>query len=220
MQAFYNFLVGPLAWVTFIVFFGGLIWRFVNLNQIRKQKDAVVGAYLSPKYGLRSVVMWSIPYATRNMRLNPVMTGVAFAFHICLLLAPIFLSAHVILLDMGTLGLSWPTLPDVVADTMTVIVILGACYFVYRRIALPQVAYVTDAKDFALLAVVALPFLTGFLAYHQIFNYQFMIILHILSGEIMLMLIPFTWLAHMILAPMVRAYMGSEFGGVRKVKDW
>ena len=124
------------------------------------------------------------------------------------------------LLDMGSLGLSWPTLPDHVADIMTAVVILSVCYFAYRRLAFPQVAYVTSAKDFLLLVLVVMPFLTGFLAYHQILPYKFMITLHVLCGEIMLILIPFTWLVHMIFGPMVRAYIGSEFGGVRHAKDW
>jgi nitrate reductase gamma subunit len=47
-----------------------------------------------------------------------------------------------------------------------------------------------------------------------------MTIVHILSGEIMLAVIPFTKLFHMVLFPFVRGYMGSEFGGIRMAKDW
>ena len=64
------------------------------------------------------------------------------------------------------------------------------------------------------------PFITGFLAYHQWFGYQFFATLHMLAGEIMLVAIPFTRLSHMIFAPFTRAYMGSEFGGVRHARDW
>jgi len=220
MDALYNFLVGPGAWISFAIFFGGLIYRFYMMHKMAKQKDTWVGVYLSAKYAARSLFMWSIPYMARNMRLNPVMTAVTFLFHISLFLAPIFLMAHVMLIDMGTLGISWPTFPDWLADAMTVVVILSICYFAYRRIAFPQVAYVTYKKDFLLLALVVLPFLTGFLAYHQILPYKFMITLHVLFGEIMLITIPFTWLVHMIFGPMIRAYMGSEFGGVRKARDW
>ena len=74
--------------------------------------------------------------------------------------------------------------------------------------------------DWVVLALVFLPFFTGFLAYHQIGPYKFMIILHIISGEAMLAAIPFTRLSHMLFTPFARAYMGSEFGAVRKVKDW
>jgi hypothetical protein len=41
-----------------------------------------------------------------------------------------------------------------------------------------------------------------------------------LSAELLLVAIPFTRLSHMLLAPLTRAYIGSEFGMVRHVKDW
>jgi len=83
-----------------------------------------------------------------------------------------------------------------------------------------EVKFVTSASDYFLLAVVAAPFITGLIAFHQWFQYELFFILHILSGEIMLMAIPFTRLSHMIFSPFTRAYMGSEFGGIRHAKDW
>jgi nitrate reductase gamma subunit len=71
-----------------------------------------------------------------------------------------------------------------------------------------------------ILAITAAPFITGFLAYHQWIEYRTMLILHILSGETMLMAIPFTRLVHMFYFWFTRAYMGSEFGGVRHARDW
>lgn len=219
MHSLYSFLIGPMAWITFIVFFGGLIYKFYRLFTLAKNKDPFIFNYLSPKFGLRSILAWSIPFVPRNSRLNPIMTVATFSFHICLLLSPIFLMAHVLMLKDG-IGLSWPTLPDGVADIMAMIVIACCIYFAVRRLTVPEAKYVTTPQDFLLLALVAAPFVTGVLAYHQIFDYQLMIVLHVIFGELMLMIIPFTWLAHMMLAPMVRAYMGSEFGGVRNVKDW
>jgi nitrate reductase gamma subunit len=89
-----------------------------------------------------------------------------------------------------------------------------------RRLTLPEVQFVTSASDYVILAIVAAPFVTGFIAYHQWINYQLFLILHILAGEIMLIAIPFTRLSHMIFSPFTRAYMGSEFGGVRHARDW
>jgi hypothetical protein len=79
---------------------------------------------------------------------------------------------------------------------------------------------VTYVSDYLLLAVVMLPFLTGFLAYHQLGPYRPMLILHMLAGEIMLIAIPFTRLSHMLFFFFTRAYMGSEFGNVRNARDW
>ena len=111
-------------------------------------------------------------------------------------------------------------LPDSVADVMTLVVIASCIFFLIRRLTSPEVKFVTSVSDYVILAIVAAPFITGFLAYHQWVGYQLIAILHILSGEIMLMAIPFTRLSHMLFSPLTRAYMGSEFGGIKNAKDW
>jgi nitrate reductase gamma subunit len=153
------------------------------------------------------------------MRKHPVLTIVTFLFHICLIVTPIFLLSHVILWDESW-NVSWWSLPDGVADFMTMIIIAGCIFFLVRRLVSPEVQFVTSASDYVILAIVAAPFVTGFFAYHQWFAYKSFMILHILAGEIMLVAIPFTRLSHMIYSPFTRAYMGSEFGGVRHARDW
>jgi nitrate reductase gamma subunit len=162
---------------------------------------------------------WLIPFGPVNMRSNRVLSGVTTIFHICLLVTPIFLFSHIILWDESW-NISWLPIPELVADIMTLIVIGSCGYFLVRRFKDPTVKYLTTSSDYVMLAIVAAPFITGFLAYHQWFAYSMFLNLHVLSGEIMLMAIPFTRLRHMIFSPLTRAYMGSEFGGVRHTKDW
>jgi len=71
-----------------------------------------------------------------------------------------------------------------------------------------------------LLGLTVLPFLTGFLAYHQFGPYETMLILHIIFSEILLVLIPFTKLGHMILFFFSRAFIGFEMGGRRGARSW
>lgn len=219
MHSLYNFVSGPLAWLAFIIFLGGSLYKLVNLFVLIHKKERFIYSYFSLKYSLRSILHWSTPFATENMRRHPLFTIVTFAFHICLVLTPIFLLAHVTMID-ETWNLSWWSLPESVAEIMTVIVMACCIFFLIRRLVNPEVQYVTSASDYVILAIVAAPFITGFLAYYQWLDYQIMVILHILSGEILLMAIPFTRLSHMLFAPLTRAYMGSEFGGVRHAKDW
>jgi len=219
MHDIYYLVRGPLAWVAFIVFFGGSLYRLLSMAMLAKEKDSVVYAYMSFYYGLRSILHWITPFGSVNMRRHPFITIVTFAFHICLLFVPIFLLAHIILWDESW-NISWWSVSDSVADIMALIVIAGCVFFLIRRVVSPEVKFVTSASDFVILAIVAAPFITGFLAYHQWFGYKFMLILHMLAGEIMLAAIPFTRLSHMLFFPFTRAYMGSEFGAVRHVKDW
>jgi nitrate reductase gamma subunit len=184
-----------------------------------KKKEGYIFTYMSWKYSLRSIFHWIIPFATVNWKRHPALTIVTFAFHICLIITPIFLLSHAILWDESW-NISWWSLPDSLADFMTLVVIACCIYFLIRRLVSPEVQFVTYASDYVILAIVAAPFITGFMAYHQWFGYPYFLILHILCGEIMLVAIPFTRLSHMIFSPFTRSYMGSEFGKVRHSRDW
>ena len=219
MHEIYNFVSGPLTWVAFILFFGGCLYRVTKLILMVKQKEPFIFTYMSWRYSLRSILHWITPFGTENWRRHPILTIVTFTFHICLIITPIFLLSHIILWD-ESFNISWWSLPDGLADVMTVLVILGCIFFLVRRLKLPEVQYVTSTSDYVLLFIVAAPFITGFLAYHQWFAYQLMMVLHIIAGQIMLVAIPFTRLNHMIFSVFTRAYMGSEFGKVRHARDW
>ena len=219
MHALYQFVCGPMAWVAFGLFIGGCLFRLLQLLTLARRNERSIFSYFSFRYSLRSLFHWAVPFGSVNMRLNPTMTVTAFAFHICLLLAPVFLLAHVVLWEEAW-GVRWWTLPDGVADAMTLIVIAACGYFLVRRLRRPEVKYVTSASDFLILALVAAPFITGFYCSLHWPGYQTMFIVHILSGEIMLAAIPFTRLVHMVYALLTRAYMGSEFGGIRHAQDW
>lgn len=219
MHDIYTLVTGPLAWLSFAIFIGGSLFRFVSLFRLAQKKDRAVFEYMSLRFALRSIGRWLTPFATHNMRINPAMTVVTFAFHICLFLAPLFVFAHVIMI-YESFGISYPTLPNGVVDIFSIIVVLSCVFFAARRMMLPEVKYLTTWVDIALLVVVAAPFFTGVLAFHQLAGLQTMTIIHIVSGELMLVLIPFTKLFHMFLFPFIRGYMGSEFGNVRMAKDW
>ena len=171
------------------------------------------------KDGARSLIHWVIPFASRKMRLHPLYTGLSFAFHACVLLTPLFLMGHAVLWQESW-GIRWWSLPASLADGMTVLVILACAIFMIRRLVRPEVRNVTDWSDFALALVVMAPFLTGFVARMQWLPYRTMVILHIVSGALFLLVIPWTRLAHMLWFVFTRSFMGSEFGAVRHARDW
>jgi nitrate reductase gamma subunit len=214
----YAFISGPLVWIAFIVFIGGMIYQFASMLRLAK-KDKVVYPYMSLKYGLRSLLHWLVPFASKNMRIRYETTIVTFAFHVCLILVPIFLTAHVVMFSTAW-GPKWGTLSEGAADWLTILVVLTAIFFLIRRLMLPEIRFVTSASDYLLLAIAAAPFITGFMAHRQWFDYETMVVIHMIAGAVMLMAIPFTRLSHMLFFPFTRAYMGSEFGAVRHAKDW
>jgi nitrate reductase gamma subunit len=117
-------------------------------------------------------------------------------------------------------GVSWWSLPEGVADTMTLVVIFACLFFLIRRLAAPEVRNVSYLSDFLLTLLVMAPYLTGFIAHQQWLPYKPMLILHIVCGALWLLLIPWTRLVHMIWFFFTRSYMGCEFGAVRNSRDW
>jgi nitrate reductase gamma subunit len=211
----YEFVTGPLAWAAFGIFFIGLTIRVVlyvkgldwKLDRVTYRVNTAHGV----KGAIRSVVFWLFPFGTHGWRTHPVFSVTTFVFHVALLVSAIFLPAHNYLLKQKW-GISLFTIPEVVGDLLAVAVMLAAVVFIFRRIALPEVRIITTAYDYVILAIAVAPFLTGFIAYHQWFDYRFWLILHILAGEILLIAIPFTKLSHFVLFFLSRIQIGMDFG--------
>lgn len=218
-NAVFSFVSGPLLWAALIIFAAGSIYRIGNLFFLINRKEPFIYGYMSLSATLRSLAHWLVPFNATSWRLHPAMTVATFVFHLCLVIMPLFLTAHVVMVKLAW-GLGWATLPEQLTDGLTVAVMACCLFFLGRRLVRPEVRYLTTASDYVLLAIAAAPFVSGFMAYHQLGGYNTWLLLHIVSGEIMLVAIPFTRLSHMLLALFTRTYIASEFGNVRQARDW
>jgi nitrate reductase gamma subunit len=214
----YEFVRGPLVWIAFIGFILGVLFKVASMA-IGARKEGTVYPTMDSRYGARSIAHWIIPFGSRNMRLHPVMTVVSFLFHLSLIATPLLVMGHAVLWEQSW-GVSWWSLPPAVADALTLIVVFGGLFFMLRRITAPEVRNVSALSDFLLVLLVISPFLTGFLAHMQWLHYEAMVTLHIVTGAVWLIAIPFTRLSHALWFLFSRAYMGSEFGRVRNARDW
>jgi nitrate reductase gamma subunit len=211
----YQFLTGPLLWLSFLIFFIGLIVRVVwYVRGLSWQMDRVAytkHVFHGIKGALRSIFFWLLPFGTRRWKTRPAMTILFFVFHIGIVITPIFLLAHNIILKERW-GISWATLPGPVADALTIGVFVSALFLVLRRIAFSEVRILTSAYDYLLLAITVAPFFTGFLANLKVAGYPFWLYAHIISGEIMLIAIPLTKLSHIVLFFLSRGQLGMDYG--------
>ena len=220
----YDFARGPLMWVAAIVFAAGVFYRMVQLFVLTRKKEPLLYAGGGTERAVgRSAEERKLERlaAFQNSLLgrHPVVAIVSTVFHTCLFMAPVFLVAHNLLL-YESWGFSFMSLPDAVCDVMTVILLAGGLFFLLRRLVVPQVAAVSSPYDYILLLVTTAPFLTGFFAYHQLFDYRTVLILHMLSGELMLVAVPFTKLGHMVFFFFVRLLVGGEYSLGRGNRTW
>jgi nitrate reductase gamma subunit len=214
----YQLARGPFVWMTFFIFLCGCVYQIVFILSVGHHKKN-----LYPLAGingsLRSFFFGLLPFGSSYMRKNPAFTFVTAIFHLCLLLAPLFLLAHIVLW-YESWKILWWSLPERFADIMTIAVIFSCIFFLGRRFFIPEVKSATSVGDIFLLILVMTPFLTGFLATHQWGPYRPMLITHIVSGEFLIAVIPLTRLGHMFFFWVSRAYMGAEYSKVLQSGDW
>lgn len=222
----YDLIRGPLMWVAAVVFIGGVVYRAIQLFLLTRKKER--DFYTSGAAKERDSSDYSpeerkinliISFKNSLIGKNPVMAIVSFVFHFCLFVAPIFAIGHSLLL-YESWGFSFLSLPDALIDILTIIFLVCALFFLIRRFVIPRVQSISTPYDYLLLFITAAPFLTGFFAYHQWFDYKTVITLHILAGEAMLIAIPFTKLGHMVFFFFVRILVGSEYSFWRGNRTW
>jgi len=208
----YEFVSGPLVWISFGIFFIGLLVRVIAyIKGLDWAKDRVAYSAKGIPGAVKSIVHWIIPFSSQAWKDNPFFTVGTFIFHICLLAVPIFLLGHNILWDESW-GFSLWTLSDNTADWLTLVLFAAVIFLVIRRIVSPVPRLLTTGYDYLIIAIAAAPFVTGYMAYHQWFDYKTTLIIHILCGELMLIAIPFTKLSHFVLFFCSRAQLGMDFG--------
>ncbi|HUU79810.1 MAG TPA: nitrate reductase [Acidobacteriota bacterium] len=213
---FYSFVEGPLLWVAFLTFIIGSLLRAALFVSVSRKRDKVIYQHLSWKYVFATIGRWLLPL-NKDVLKNPVFTISGYIFHICLIVVPIWFSGHITLWQESRLEWSWSAIPDGLADWMTIVFLGIALFFLLRRIISADIRLLSTFSDYFLLVVTALPFLSGYFVTHGTldgigFLGDNMQVIHMLTGELMLILIPFTKLSHYILFFFSRGAAGIEFG--------
>lgn len=213
---------GPLVWAAFIVCGLGIVLRQAQLMHMTGKRETPRMVFERPSDPLgfiEQIRRWRIFLRISVLGTAPCMAVISFIFHVCVLVTPVFLMAHNVLLDTA-FGVSAVSLPEPTTDAMTVAVLFCGIFFLLRRIFVRRVRVISTPSDFILLAIAVGPFLTGYLAYHHMLDYQVMVTLHILSAEILLIMIPFSRFSHMIFFFISRLLIVGEHGRKSARRVW
>ena len=204
-DAIYNLARGPFVWISLMICIVGTIVRTIqfilltnaNKSNIRIQKIPTLKQKFARKSTLNHILRFFSNLKLTILGNSPITILVSCIFHLCLIITPIFLLAHNILIK-ESIGFSLFSFSERITNGLTFIFLICASYFLIRRILLPRLRAITSFCDYMILLITAAPFLTGCLAYYQVFDYKTFIILHMLTGELLLIAIPFTKIYHMV----------------------
>lgn len=205
MDAWIDFAAGPLFRISLAVLVLGLIYRFVVLlGQVVTAWRQAGDRRLPVGTIAGKTLKWIVP--VRLFHQKPVFSFASVLFHVGIILVPLFLAGHVALLS-GFVPEGWPVLGPLAADVLTIVALVGIAILGVMRLTTSTSRGVTQAGDLAILAVLFLLVLFGFFASHPELSplgARWMVLLHILLGDLALILTPTTKIAHCVLFPLTQ----------------
>lgn len=205
MAEWLAFAQGPLFRLGLAVMVLGLLRHLVIVawgisDAYRRTEDKNVSWWRAA----RRTLEWLMPL--RHLGQRRYYTLISVVFHVSAIAAPLFLFAHVRLIDRS-LGVSWWTLPSLAADILTVVAVAALLALLIGRVASRAARGLSRVQDYAIPTLIAVPFVTGFFAAHPALNpfaTDPTLLVHALSADLLLLSVPFTKLAHMALLPLTQ----------------
>jgi nitrate reductase gamma subunit len=204
VDAWIEFGRGPLFRLAFSLTVLGLLRIFVlTVLQIVEAYSRTADKNIPWKDVLRQTAAWLVPVG-RLWRKRPAYSSTSVLFHFGLLTVPFLLAAHIHLWKSAT-GFAWPALPREVADVLTLAVIITGMGLFASRVIDCRSRALSRAQDYLWPVLLVIPFASGYLCSQASLGpsaYRQLMLVHIYSGNLILILIPFTKIAHCVLAPL------------------
>jgi ferredoxin len=170
-------IFGAVVIARMIVFITSIIKSAVRNKSGFPYSLAIFGRFLAPFH--------------RALLKKPIYSILRYVFHACLFIVPIWYSGHISLWTESKLGWSWTAIPDKWADWMTLLLLAVALFLIIRHFATKELRSRSSVKDYFIVLIAALPFLTGYALTHGTFDTipffaDNMWTIHILTGELMI----------------------------------
>lgn len=202
-----NWARGPGLTYATVFMFLGLTLRVLEILSLGRPEELAEVRSSGTEDGLKMILKRSLP-EVKNWRYITA----SYVFHIGLLIVVFFFIPHTQLFR-DVFGVFWGGWPNYIIDFFTVLSIAALLYTLVQRFVDPARRILTRWSDYLAWMVTFLPFLTGYMAYHRLgLDYTTMLALHILSVELLMVLLPLTKLTHAVTFAMSRWYTGSNNG--------
>jgi len=196
---------GPLFRISLAVLVLGLAYRIgVAVTQIVFAWRRAGDQLLPTRAVAAATLKWLLP--ARLLRTRPGYGIASFLFHVGILLVPLFLVGHVALLQ-GWLPGFWPRLMPLASDILTLVAVVALGVLIVSRLGSPLSRTLSKPQDVALLVVLLALMASGFLASHPMLSpvgARPMVLVHMLCGDLVLVLTPATKIAHCVLYPFLQ----------------
>jgi len=226
----YSIIRGPVTTAALLLFTACLIFRVVQFYLATSRLAPRATEKDTPQtvmFNLQKHIQ-SVPQQLRKTRthyrnsifgMTPFTTWLTVVYHVIITAAVFFAAGHNVLLDLSW-GFSFPTIPEKTMDVLTIFVIVVSLYYLIRRAFSAKMKFPLIFRDYLAIIVTAAPFVTGFMAFHQWFDYRTVIICHMISGQLMLLALPYTKLGHLIFFFFGRISLRGELNFLGGSRIW
>jgi nitrate reductase gamma subunit len=207
MEAWIEFGRGPLFRLAFALMALGLL-RIVLLT-VANLAEAYRGSadrIVPWRDVARQTAAWLLPVG-RFWRRRPAYGTLSALFHVGLLAVPLFFAGHVLLWKRST-GFAWPAIPMALANWLTLLTIASAIGLFGGRLFHAGARSLSRVQDYVWPLLLAVPFVTGYACVNLPIGpklYQASMFVHVYAADAIMLTMPFTELAHCVLAPLSQA---------------
>ena len=210
MDALIEFGRGPLFKFSLAIMILGLLRiLLLSLAGIGEALYRAGDRNLDYKAIWKKTVEWLVP-VNRWAKMRPIYSSISILFHVGLLLVPLFLAGHLTLWTASG-GLTIIAMPQFIADALTLMIIVLGPALLIGRIVHSGSRAISRLQDYLWPLLLTIPFFSGFLCVNFGLSstaYNFWMLIHIWAADLILILIPFTKIAHCILMPLTQLVSG------------
>jgi nitrate reductase gamma subunit len=200
MEQWIDFAKGPLFALTFLIMVLGLIRLvIIQIYSIASGKGRKIRNAPWKKIA-KDTLGWVVP-VRHLIPGTKIFSTVSFLCHIGIILVPLFLADHIAMWE-GLLTFNLPQIGYGLADFLTLFTIACLIVLFAFRVFSSRLRSMSKKMDYILLINILIPFVSGYMAMHpnlNPFSWNAVMLIHILSAELLFVLIPFTKLAHVVL---------------------
>lgn len=203
---------GPGLTLAIALFALGMILRLVEIFALGRKPDLAPPKGSPTRGGWQGVANRFLPMPGL-LRQAPITVVGGYLFHGGYFIV-LFLFLPHIALYRELLGFGWPAAANAVVDLAAVVAMGAMIALLVSRLTDPVKRFLSGFEDYLAWGVTFLPLVTGYLAFHHLLlPYTLMLALHLLTAELLLVLLPFTKLIHTFTTFAARWYTGAAFGG-------
>ena len=202
---------GPAFEIATVIMVMGIIVRIIEIVMMGRKENLAAPRGSAAAGGFREIAVRTLPQQGVLQR-SPFTVVMGYVFHIGLFVVIFLLAPHIAVFS-SIIGLSWPALPTMIVDAVSVITILALLAVLIFRLNNKVQRYLSGPMDYVVWALTFLPLLTGYMAFHRIgFSGPALLAIHIMSVELLMVAFPFTKLSHAFTLFLARYYNGAVTG--------